>query len=359
MGQDRLVLDLSDALRPALGLAPAARPPAVTGELARGAIRRHKVGALLHSAASAPQAPVKAEAQALERLRANRRHNLWNGLRLAAVERKVARMLDDRGIAYSILKGSGLAVQLYDDPSLRMAKDLDVLIAPCHVREAIGLFNGPEYEYRPYSLHADKVLPRLRQQQDIRLFKDLTFIHRHHLAPIEVHRRLFGHEPRGFTQDFNAAIGFAVTPSLGSPIYCLYLILHGALSFWHRLKWVVDLSLLLRRIGPDQMAEVLALAERYGCFEAVVSSAILAERTFPGSLYAHWSELVSRHHADPRVERLVSYYWETLSGPTDQKPRLPLRAFLSCGHADVVFPGSVGFLQGSATRWLRSLSVRY
>lgn len=325
-GEGCLTLALGDALRPALSLPAVDTKANLTRELTAHAIHRHRVAPLLHAALGKGEGLVPTDENALADLRAGLRRSVVKKIRCEAAERRAVAALEEKGIPFAILKGSGLAAQLYGDPTLRTAKDLDILIPPDRARDAVRVFRRPGYRYRPYTVKSGKFASRSRQHQDMLIHKDLTFFDEQFSVPIELHRRLFKFEPRGLTRDFTASPGFVSTPSLNDAHYCLYLVLHGAISFWHRLKWVADLSILLRRTGAQGMDEMLALAERHGCSEAVISSAILAERVFPGSLDAHWSEAVERRRDRPQVDLLLSHYWQTLTGPLDRPVRLPLKS---------------------------------
>ncbi len=358
-GEGCLTLALCDALRPALSLPVVNTKVVLTRELAAHAIERHKVAPLLHAALGTPERFTDAESGALTTVRASIRHNAANTMRRNAAERRAVAALADAGLSFSILKGSGLAAQLYDNSTLRTARDLDILIKPEQAREAIKVFRRSDYRYLPNTLKPGKFAARSRQYHDMLIQKDLTFLDRQFSVPIEVHRRLFKFEPQGLTRAFMASVDFAPTPSLNNAYYCLYLILHGSITFWHRLKWVADLSILLRRTGPDLMGEILALADQHGCNEAVISSAILAEQMFPGSLDRHWSEVAIGEGHRPQVGLLLSHYRQTLTGPMDWYRRLPLKAWWSSGSADLVFPGKIGFARAAVNRWASSISIRF
>lgn len=350
---------LCDALRPALALPPRGAQIVLTRALAAHAIDRHRVGPLLHAALATGNGFARIEDGARTDLIASAKHNALTKIRREAAERKARAALEDEAIRFSILKGTGLAAQLYDDPALRTAKDLDILIDPERARDAIGVFRRSGYRYIPYTRTSGKFAARARQYNDMLIQKDLTFLDTQFSVPIEVHRRLFKFEPRGLTRAFIASVDFAPTPSLGNAHYGLYLILHGSLTFWHRLKWVADLSIILRRTGPDLMGEILTLADGYGCSEAVISSAMLAEQMFPGSLDGHWSEAARGEAHRPQVGRLLSHYRQTLTGPGDWYRNLPLKAWWSSGPADLIFPGRIGFARAAVNRWAASFTTRY
>jgi hypothetical protein len=104
----------------------------------------------------------------------------------AVMEMLGAQLLDDleaAGIAALPLKGATLARDLYGDPGLRLAKDIDLLVDPAELDAATAVLR--RRGYRPAPRRADGELPRLH----------LILEHeRGELPEIEVHWRVHWYE---------------------------------------------------------------------------------------------------------------------------------------------------------------------
>lgn len=351
-------LQLSAALRPALDLPACDEVAHIDEDLVEYAIRRHRVGLLLHEALNKNLAAADTQADCASRLHAACQHERKKLLQHKSTEMRVTSLLEKAGIAFWALKGAGLACQLYRDAAVRSSRDLDILVRPEQAKAVIQAFNEAGYVHHAYSLRPQRFIKPVRQHREMCLHKDITFIDPVMKVPIEVHQRLFTFEPKDLTAEFTRSNYNSRIPSLSNDHYCLYIILHGAISFWHRLKWVADLSLLLRAIEPCRIAQLMALARRYNCGHAVISSAMLAEKVFPQSLDSQWAEIVSAEASHPDVQALLTNYWYTLTAQDIHYWSLPFKAFMSSGTADLVFSGRIPFFPSFIHRWRRSLARR-
>lgn len=351
------LMRLANALRPAVGLEPSRQPPTISKAIANFAINRHRIGPLLHSACQ-EMPEVDIEDAAKSQLEASFRSNALAELRHKAVEQKLIGLFLDHDISFTFLKGRGLSQQLYGNSPVRVAKDIDILVSSDQIQTAIALLNEGGFKYRPYSLGNGKVGAVARQYQDLRIHKDLTFHDPQYSVPIEVHQRPFQYLPNDLAAKFNESLGFAPVPPISNAHYCLYLFLHGSMTFWHRLKWVADLSILVRKSDESVACETIDLAMRYRCSHAVAASLRLTEQVFPGSLSDRWLAVVQEYEDDPSAGALFDLNWRTLNDVEQRRPKLPFKAFLSSGPADLIFPGQIPFIPSAINRWFGSLTMR-
>lgn len=321
------------------------------------AVRRHRVGSLLHGACQHRQ-HLKFEGRAKSLLHETYEANVLQGLRQKATEKKMSELLSAHSIEFSFLKGHGLSAQLYDDPGIRQSSDVDILIPGAQAGSAIKLLNAEGFDHEPYTYRNRRLLPAIRQRQDMEIFKDLRFIHPDYDVPVELHKRLFQFEPKGLTEDFSKSVGFEMVPRISDGHYCLYLILHGAVCLWKRIKWVADLSLLARKMPYDLRSDVMLIAKKFGCEIAVSSSLLFAERIFPGSLDANWKAQIAALENHPHSQKLEGLYLEMLTSENIRHPSLPLRAYLTSSVADLIFVGKMDFLPSFIRRSMASLSLR-
>ena len=329
----------------------------ISEELATFADSRHRVGPLLHIA-SQSCADITAEANASTILKSSYQKNVFASLKQKAAEKKIADLLAAHSVPFSFLKGRGLAEQLHDDSAARQSKDIDILIAPKRSRQAVELLNDAGYIYKSYTFRRKKILEQERQNMDIKLFKDLTFFDPDFSVPIELHHRLFTFEPKTLTTDFNAAVKFDPNPSLSNSFYCLYLALHGAIAMWPRLKWVVDLSVMARKMPMRNRREMMDIAKFYRCDVAVAASLLITEEIFAGSLDDEWQVLLKEGQKDEQLHKMKDLFYETLTAGALGRVSLPLKSYLLSGSADFIFPGSIGLFDSLVTRFLLSLSLR-
>lgn len=313
------------------------------------------MGPLLHLAC---QASAAADEDALSILKASYQENVFRSLRQKAAERKLSNLLISHDLPFSLLKGLGLAEQLYDDPNARQSKDVDILIPADRCGQVIRLMNDRGYRYRSYAVKRTKLFELSRQDMDIKLFKDLTFFDPDLSVVIELHSRLFKFEPNGLTDDFNESVKSGPTPSLSNSFYCLYLILHGTLAMWPRLKWLVDLSIMVRKMPVQSRQEMMEIADSFGCEAAVAASIFMAEELFPGSLDDDWQLLLAPFQQDNNLRKLQDLFYECLTASEIIRPSIPLKSFLLSGAADLVFPGKIGLIDTVIKRFVKSLAVR-
>lgn len=353
---DATFLELASALRAALALEPVSGQLALTPQLAELALRRHRVAPLLHMAGQ-ELGWLNEGSEAQDRLQASYRQGAVEDLKKQATENKLMRILSGEGISFAFIKGRGLSAQLYGDVRVRAAKDIDIIIDPKYCEAAIDLINKSGFLYKPTTITGFKFAAKARQIIDMKIHKDLTFIDNG--VRVEIHRRLFRFEPKKMTSDFIHSLNNQIIPLLNNPNYVLYLILHGAISGWHRLRWVADLSLLVRKTEDDVAERLILLSERdYGCLDAVVASLLLVERVFPGSLPALWRDRIAPHQHRNNVRSLHDIFWKTLTAPEPPRHIRSWKNFLATGHADLVFPGRISFAQSKLNRLISLVTIR-
>lgn len=179
------------------------------------------------------------------------------GLRQAAALIAIMTAAQKRGLALMVLKGLPLSVQLHGDPFRRGGVDIDLLVSPACFMVAADLLMElgyvPDPDGPPLSAMAGG-------NQHIR---DLTFIG--HGQIVELHRRLYELSSR-LPSDFDVlwrdraevALGPARVATLGEQHLALYLLVHGHGHDWERLRWLLDLALLLTRPGAMERLDAQA-----------------------------------------------------------------------------------------------------
>jgi hypothetical protein len=164
---------------------------------------------------------------------------------LAEESARVLTLLGEAGIRVIPLKGVTLAQSLYGDPAARVCADIDILVPPANVTQAMDLIlasgYGTEYSDRFFS----KIILRHGRHHDVvREDRGMSF-------QLEVHWSLIQHSSQddeavndlwaeARPQNFFGAPAFSLTPEWEF----LYLCIHAADHEWQSLKWLADIDQL-------------------------------------------------------------------------------------------------------------------
>lgn len=228
------------------GDAPSACLQAVDPSALVSLALRHRVLGLLSRLSQPPaalRAAIMSQAQA--------------GLRQAAALIAIITAAQKRGLALMVLKGLPLSVQLHGDPFRRGGVDIDLLVSPACFMAAADILIDMGYVPDP---DGPPLAAMTSGSQHIR---DLTFIG--HGQIVELHRRLYELSSR-LPSDFDTlwrdrgevALGPVRVATLGDQHLALYLLVHGYGHDWERLRWLLDLALLLIRPGAMERLEAQA-----------------------------------------------------------------------------------------------------
>jgi hypothetical protein len=170
----------------------------------------------------------------------------------------------EQGIAFRVFKGIPLALAAFQDPRLRDTGDIDLLVIEKDLSAADGILQ--EFGYQRYEPQARLTPRRLRSY--LAHQKDFSYEHRQQNSAIDLHWRLFRNRflpaNAGLAEVGEAWIRLNQdeVPTLPVPQLLLYLCVHGALDGWLRLKWLADVSALLRTMTATDLAETVSLAKK-------------------------------------------------------------------------------------------------
>jgi hypothetical protein len=198
-------------------------------------------------------------------LRANSVANAHNCLRRTAELVALHRLFREQEIDLRIFKGIPLAIAAFQDPTLRDAGDIDLLVAEKDIFKAGEILQNQGYvRFEPQARLTPRQLRSYLAHQ-----KDFSYEHLATGMVIDLHWRLF----RNSFLPANARIeevgedwiilGSERLPTLPAPRLLLYLCVHGALDGWLRLKWLADIGALVHTMTPQQLnAAAKAAAEQ-------------------------------------------------------------------------------------------------
>jgi hypothetical protein len=274
---------------------------------------RHQVGPLLYAVAATGRHPVASGD--LDALRQRYRASAARHQAALAVLERVADRFSEHHIAWMAVKGATQAALLYPDPVWRDSADIDLLVPPVQFGRALDALVGMDFvaSYPPVPPHG------LLRKLILVAVRDIMLVARADPRDsVELHRRLFF--AGGAHADFLSLPvmpGRIPVPAPG-PDLAYYLMAHGALSYWVRLKWLVDLVPLLARLDAR---DVLAVRERAQCARAensLAASLLLLRALFPFAEPDPLRDWLNEKMRKPAVLYRLRRYAEMLGREDDQ-----------------------------------------
>ncbi len=315
------IVTLASLLRSQIGLAPINTDLTIDESLVDFAIDRHRVGSLLYKAS---QNPYSISLAAQDKLLSEYNSQVSYHISQMALMKKISQLFSNNAIPFSFLKGQGLAEQLYNEPHTRYSKDIDILIPPDLTKKAISLIKKNEYIPLSPNIRNKKTLTTNQLAWNMKHYKDITITDPQLQLHFELHQRLFEIETFEFTTRFNQQINFRTTPSIDQPLYVLYLIIHGATALFERMKWVVDISLLIRHVSFEVKQDIFKLSKKIKLEHILVASLKLTEEIFPGSLDDEFKALLDSCDNNNHSEKLLATFRQTLMSTSEADPQLSL-----------------------------------
>ncbi len=189
------------------------------------------------------------------------------------------RLFREQHIDLRIFKGIPLAITAFQDPALRDAGDIDLLVAEKDIFAAGEILRGEGYvRFEPRA----RLTPR-RLQSYIAHQKDFSYDHSLAGVAIDLHWRLFRNPflPANANlakvgEDWLLLDSERIS-TLPAPRLLLYLCVHGALDGWLRLKWLADIAALLRIMTPEQLASTANAASEQQALPQFSAASILCQ----------------------------------------------------------------------------------
>ncbi|HYC15555.1 MAG TPA: nucleotidyltransferase family protein, partial [Stellaceae bacterium] len=249
-------------------------------------VERHGVTPLVHQALREAGETIVVPALQ-QRLRDAAAANARLVLLQVAEARGIVERLARAGIRSLAIKGPVLATLAFDDPTARVSRDIDLLIAPERVSEADRLIAGAGY--RRVDPSFELTAPQLVRYRRVRC--QFGYRSRQNELRIELHWRLTSN-PRLLSFDDAslwsrpdlvqvAGIEFATLPR--EELF-IYLCVHGSAHVWFRLKWLADIAALLRRMEGDELQRIGARSRALGVERPFLQALILAHRLLAASV---------------------------------------------------------------------------
>lgn len=193
----------------------------------------------------------------------------------------IVKIFESADIPLLPFKGALLSIQAYGDPALRMYGDLDLLVQPKHLDDAIQLLQ--ESGYRPVT----GASWLQKSNWYISRQKDVHFVDESERTVLELHWKLSGSH-FGLPKEMNrlwerlesVCLAGTDVPNLSFNDLLIYLCLHGSRHSWERFGWICDVYYLLTSRDEIDWVSILAESKRLGCENVVALGLKLVNEFF-------------------------------------------------------------------------------
>ncbi len=192
-----------------------------------------------------------------------------------------------------------------------------MLIAPRNAVKAVAALQAARFACTEPFMSLPSALARFT----VHVIRDVHFADVATAQRIEVHSRLlFSSSVSARLVEADASLGLSArAPRIGAGLLC-YLLLHGAISGWARLKWLVDIYAILRRLDPQERARLVPIAEACGVTLAVRTGLMVARDVFPDLAIEELQPWIDDRTGLPRAKRLADRYATWLAAPSNAAP---------------------------------------
>lgn len=168
---------------------------------------------------------------------------------------EIVKALNKEDIWFLNLKGPLLSQRIYNDPIYRFFRDFDILVKPEDVNRTIQILQKNGYQFPEFEWPKDEK----KQQIALHFINQIAMVHQQSGVMLEVHWKLFSTEityPQTIERLFNenletAEFGGLTMNRLSLEFELFYLVVHGGVHAWFRLKWLVDIHEILHRKTID------------------------------------------------------------------------------------------------------------
>jgi hypothetical protein len=220
------------------------------------------------------------------------------------------RLFREQQIELRVFKGIPLAITAFQDPAMRDAGDIDLLVGERDIFRAGEILRAQGY----VRLDPQARLTRRRLRSYVAHQKDFSYGHPLSDLIIDLHWRLFRNPflpaNAGLTdvgEDW-VDLGSERIATLPAPRLLLYLCVHGALDGWLRLKWLTDIGALMHAMTPEQLASTVNMATEQQALTQFSAAVLLCQELLGQELSAEHSALSeSLDRDDERVAHILRF----------------------------------------------------
>lgn len=242
--------------------------------------------------------------------------NTFKMLQLTGEMEQVNKLFEEKHVPLLSLKGPPIAYDLFGDISLRMSKDLDILVPEKDLEKTDRILLSLGYE--------KEEIPTLLNEIKWR-HHHIAYYHPEKKILIEIHWRLHPRSLKGANFE-ELWCRKRKSPLTNHPIYfmgredlLLYLISHGSRHGWFRLRWLKDIDQMVRSNNIDyERFKLLTIKYRQ---EHLVGQAFQLANTLLGTpLYEEIRKFTVTRRAKSLANKAIPYIDEMVQFHMDPMP---------------------------------------
>lgn len=247
-------------------------------------VRRHRLGAFLHD-----QVPEEVKAELPEQVRDElerlARENLRRSLSQIAQILDLTERLREQGVGVLSVKGPVMGQELYGKPGVRFSRDIDLLIRPVDFDAAEQILRTQGY----VRVHPDFEMTPRQREHFLKLQNGCEYEGRNGMVDLLWRLEDEKDVEAAWSNTSRVEVSGHAVEVLPPAVGVAHFFAHGTRHGWHRLFWIVDAAMLLRRGDVDWEA-VLERMEQHPLRRSVQLGARLARDLLgvqlPGTLAA-------------------------------------------------------------------------
>lgn len=235
----------------------------------------------------------------------------------------IVKIFESAEIPLLPFKGALLSIQAYGSPSLRMYGDLDLLVQPKHLNDAIQLLQKSGYQ------PVTSVSWLQKSNWYISSQKDVHFVDESKSTVLELHWKLSGSH-FGLPKEMNrlwdrlesVTLAGTEVPNLSFNDLLIYLCLHGSRHSWERFGWICDIYYLLTTRDEIDWTSIIAESKRLGCENVVALGLKLVNEFFE---YPIPNVVIDSTTQSPVYDEIVREVRDRIFRPESVQVELPDR----------------------------------
>ncbi len=243
--------------------------------------------------------------------------NTFKMLQLTGEMESLDKVFKENDIEILFLKGPPVAYDLFGDISLRMSKDLDILVREEELEKAESILFSLGYEKEEIPTVLNEIKWRHHH---------IAYYHPRKKIQVEIHWRLHPRPMKraSFEELWSRKRESQVTKHpisfMGKEDLLLYLISHGARHGWCRLRWLKDIDQMIRNKDINYV-HFKELAIKHQQKDLVGQAFQLANLFFQTPVHEELQHIVNTKKANQLAEKAFSYIKEMVQLHVHSKPK--------------------------------------
>ncbi|WP_310877439.1 nucleotidyltransferase domain-containing protein [Priestia megaterium] len=278
-------------------------------------VKHHRVCPLIYL--KLKETPDAVPSNVIEALFQEYKKNTFKMLQLTGEMETLDKVFQENDIETLCLKGPPVAYDLFGDTSLRMSKDLDILVREEELEKAESILFSLGYEKEEIPTVLNEIKWRHHH---------IAYFHPRKKIQVEVHWRLHPRPMKrtSFEELWSRKRESQVTKHSVSFMekedLLLFLISHGARHGWFRLRWLKDIDQMVRNKDINYV-HLKKLAIKYQQKNLVGQAFQLANLFFQTPVHEELQGIVNTKRANQLAEKALPFIKEMAQLHVHSKPK--------------------------------------